>query len=137
MNIIINDLKDAILVLVKEADEMYYVQIFDILTKKQTVEIPIKGNYIRCEDIQMNESMDNFALPYLDDGYWHLLVFDLQKTIINLNVNELFNIPNYTLPISGYYAPFATCCFLMENQIYYNFFSRKTKFHSHFIYDYQ
>ena len=33
VNIIINDLQDAILVLVKEADEIFFVQIFDIKTK--------------------------------------------------------------------------------------------------------
>ena len=106
-------------------------------SKIKIQQFPICGNYVRCEDIVLNDDMDTGAVAYLDDGYWHLLVFNLRQIIFNVNVNELFNIENDTLPISGYYAPFATCCFLNNDRIYFNFFRRRQKIHAHFMYDYK
>jgi hypothetical protein len=104
-------------------------------TKLKIQEFPIHGNYITGENIEMNATSDKFALAYMDDGSWHLLVFDFTKVIHDLNVNELFRIENDTLPISGYYAPFATCCFLSDQTVYYNFFRRRQKLHCHFVYN--
>ena len=59
---------------------------------KRTNEFIINGNYITAEWIEMNENCDKFACAYMDDGVWHLLVCDLDKVIIDLNVNDLFNI---------------------------------------------
>ena len=115
----------------------YFIQIFDMKSKVKINQFPLCGNYIRSEDIVMNDSQDTMAVAYLDAGYWHLMVFNLRTIIFNLNVNELFDIENDTLPISGYYAPFATCCFLQNDKIYFQFFRRRQKIHAHFIYDYK
>lgn len=135
VNIVINDKHDVAFVLAKEADELFYIQLFDMNNKKKVKEFPIHGNYITGETIEMNETLDKFALAYMDDGNWHLLIFDFKKIILDLDINSLFGIENDTLPISGYYAPFATCCFLKDQTIYYNFFRRRQKLMGHFVFN--
>lgn len=71
----------------------------------------------------------------MDNGAWYLMVFNTKEMIAKLNINEHFKIDNNTIPIAGFAQPFATCCFMDNNEIYYNFFYKDTKTHYHFTYD--
>jgi hypothetical protein len=85
--------------------------------------------------IEQNQAGDLFATAYMDDGKWYLLVFNANEEIDRFSINDAFNIDNNTIPIAGFAQPFATCCFLNDNTIYYNFFYKDTKMHYHFTYD--
>ena len=41
-------------------------------------------------------------MVYIDNGIWHLLVFDFEKIIDDFDINKHFGINNYTLPITGF-----------------------------------
>lgn len=104
-------------------------------SKMKVTEFQIKGNYIKAENIEQNEAGDLFAIAYMDDGYWHLLVFDFLQIIMDLDINSLFGIDNHTLPISGFFSPFASCCILSDKTVFFNFFIRRSKTHCHFVFD--
>ena len=70
----------------------------------------------------------------MDNGKWYLVVFDVEKEIERFSINDHFNIDNNTIPIAGFAEPFASCCFIGNDEIYYNFFYKDTKTHNHFTY---
>jgi len=66
------------------------------------------------------------------------MIFDKQKVIVDFDVNKFFQLPYISLPLSGFFNPFATCCFLNDNQVFCQFFSVRKKdgfWHQHFVYD--
>ena len=42
-----------------------------------------------------------FILAYIDDGVWKLVVFNEEQVLFSFNVNEEFDIDNFTIPISA------------------------------------
>ena len=76
-----------------------------------------------------------FSVAYIDDGNWHLLVFSYETVIVDLHINNTFGIDNSTIPLAGFFHPFAACTFIQNDQIIYSFFYRKNRMHYHFVYD--
>ena len=94
----------------------------------------ITGVYIKANKIEQNEKGTMFSVAYLDDGFWRFVVFDFHDLVCDFDVNGHYNIDSFTMPIMSFSQPFATCCFLNNNELFYNFFHRPTKKHHHFIY---
>jgi len=98
--------------------------------------IPIAGEYIKAQFVEQNEKGDIFALAYMDNGIFHLLVFDKEKQICDYNVNEKFNINNFTTPIAGFFQPFCMTCFSSDPDVlFYSFFHKCTMTHYHFSFN--
>ena len=95
----------------------------------------ITGDYIKANKIEQNEKGTMFSVAYLDDGNWRFLIFDFNDLICDFDVNGHYDIDTSTMPIMSFSQPFATCCFLNDNDLFYNFFHRPTKTHHHFIYN--
>ena len=90
---------------------------------------------MKAEMIEQNLKGDMFCVAYIDDGVWKFVVFNEKEVMFGFNVNEEFDIDNYTIPISGFSQPFANCCFLDNDNIFFNFFHTISKTHYHFVYD--
>ena len=77
-----------------------------------------------------------YALAYLDDGVFKILVFDRQGKICDINVCDRLKIDNSTIPISGIPDPIITCCFIDNSRVFVNLFHRLTQTNWHFVFNF-
>jgi hypothetical protein len=92
----------------------------------------IYGDYIKANIIDQSENGDIFALCYIDNGVFHLRIFDDKKVIQDFNINEMFDIIDDTISIPGFFQPFICCCFIDSHEIFCNFFVQSEKNHYNF-----
>lgn len=59
----------------KYNDEGYVVIQYCSTTNKPLDKIEIKGEYIKAQFVEQNETGDVFAIPYSDNGIFHILTF--------------------------------------------------------------
>lgn len=78
---------------------------------------------------------------YIDDGKFRLRVFGkeqrnvLQVNLMDIKINEMFGLDNFTMPNEVFMDPFITCCFTEDDQIFVNFYHSHSLTHYHFIWD--
>jgi len=94
------------------------------------------NSYIKLKDIEQNETGDQYACIYFNDGIWILRTFGkeerTQEQIKNNEVviNELLGgIDNYTMVNEPFQDPFGTCCFVDDAMLYVNVFHNYTTTH--------
>ena len=102
--------------------------------KLQTT-IELEGSYLKAATIEQNSDGSKFALAYNDNGEIKLVVFDLEKELFQFNVSQHFGFEFKAMPLSGLFNPFAVCCFIDDEKIFFSFFHKKAKNHYHFILD--
>ena len=103
------------------------VRVFKISFEVDMIyEFEIRGNYVFGCIIAPQDFQGTFAIAYMDDGCWYLVVFDRFRKIITFNVNEHFKLDYDNLPIESLNNPLATCCFMRDDLIFYGFHKRKT-----------
>ena len=65
---------------------------------------------------------------YMDDGKFYVRVFGFEQRTIDvieqqeLNINEMFDIDDYSIAITDFPHPFITCTFVSSSRLYVNFF---------------
>ena len=124
-----------ILSMVKNNDGLFKVMIYDTTTLHLNQTICIEGIFISAIIIEQNEHGNKWVVAYNDDGNFHCIVFSMAGVILDLDISKLFKLEFQSLPLPGSFFPFSTCCFLGEDEIFYNFFNQKDKTHYHFIYN--
>jgi len=62
------------------------------------------------------------------------MLFERHNIISDLNVNELLNIDNSTVPINGVQEPLINSCFINDNLLFVNLYHRMTFTNWHFLY---
>ena len=80
----------------------------------------LEGEYIKAKEIIQNKNGDMFLCPYLNNGVFYLLIFDKEKVIKDLNVNDLVNsdqsyegeLDDRTRPNDNFPDPFINACFI-------------------------
>jgi hypothetical protein len=119
----------------KEDDSTFIVNQYSIENYETLNHLEIRGEFIKANKIEQNEAGNLFCVAYIDNGLWRFVVFNKNEVVTDFDVNTEFNIDNYTVPIMGFSQPFASCCFLSNNNIFFNFFYRPTKTHNHFVFN--
>ena len=109
--------------MVKNNDALFKVMIYDTTTLHLNQTICIEGTFISAIIIEQNEHGNKWAVAYNDDGNFHCIVFSMGGVILDLDISKLFKLEFQSLPLSGSFHPFATCCFLGDDEIFYNFFN--------------
>lgn len=51
--------------------------------------------------IEQNQAGDMFVVSYIDDGVWKFLLFNQSEVLQGFNVNQEFDIDDFTIPVSG------------------------------------
>ena len=135
-SVLINESSEYALAVIQMEHELSLINVYPLngIDTSPVLSIELKGEYIKCQNIEQNQSGDLFASAYMDDGNWYLLIFDIEKELVRFDINSHFGIDNNTIPIAGFTQPFATCCFMSDDEIYYNFFYKDTKTHYQFTY---
>ena len=68
-------------------DEHYIINQYDSDSLKKTFSKELEGNYIKAKEIAQNKEGSIFVCPYLNDGVFHLLVFDQEKELHDFEIN--------------------------------------------------
>ena len=64
----------------------------------------------------------------MDDGKFFLRIFGFEQRSIDqiereeLNINDTFDIDDYSIAITDFPDPFITCTFISDSRVYVNFF---------------
>ena len=65
------------------------------------------------------------CVPYSDNGYLKALVFkNTGDIIVEINLNEEFNIDKRSVPIMGLFNPMITACFISNDDLFIAVFHR-------------
>lgn len=64
-----------------------------------------------------------------------ILVFDLEKEKVRINLNTLLNIDTSTTTIYGMPDPFINACFVSEDTIFVNLYHKESMKHYHCLID--
>ena len=102
---IVNKQNRAI-VLCKETDETFHIDHYDLKTMEKIESVKgmvIFGDYIKGNTIAQNKNGDVFSLCYIDNGVFHLRIFDHETMIQDFNINEMFGIIDDTVSIPGFF----------------------------------
>jgi len=126
-------------------DEHYVVRQYETETMTKTFEHDLKGHYIKAKEIVQNDDGNMFLCPYLNHGVFNVLIFDREKVILDLNVNEVtrssgvpgqedINIDASTRPNDNFPDPFCNACFTENGTIFVNVYHAKSHCMFHFTY---
>jgi hypothetical protein len=141
--IISYDSKYAVTVTKKDERE-YFVKMYDLESYELEFEEKVGGNsddYIKLKEVEQNSKGNKFAIVYFNDGKFRLRTFAAKnrsdEDIVSneLDINELLEINNWTMAISGFPDPYITCCFVDNSRVFVNLFYNYTLTHYHFIYN--
>ena len=133
--IISYDSKFAITVLYS-SQKLYYIRLYS-LESDETTEYQITGKYLKTHYVSQASDGSIFLLPYLDNGTFRLLVFNSEQEFINVNINEMLDIDNSTVPVNGIHDPIINACFIDDSLIFVNLFHKTTTTNWHFIYNFR
>jgi len=75
----------------------------------------------------MNKYSTLFFAPYLKDGQFKVIIFDRDRELLDLNLNELLDIEEYTRPNDNFPYPHMDGCFFKDNTIFINLYRTQVK----------
>ena len=135
--------KSAITV-TKRNDREYYVKQYNLESYKLTFEERVGGpnaKYVKLKEVEQNPTGDEFAIVYMDDGWFKLRTFgETTRTLAEiesseLDINKELGLNNFTIPIHNFPDPFITCCWVDSEWIFVNLFHQETLTHHHFFFN--
>jgi hypothetical protein len=91
------------------------------------MEVNLSGEFIKAQLIQQTNDGKTFAVAYMDDGHYRLIVFDYNRVIVDFNVNEALKIDNNTIPINGFFQPFCVTAFMEKDELFYALYYKDTQ----------
>jgi hypothetical protein len=99
-------------------------------------------DYIKLREVAQTNDGKNYAIVYNNDGIFYLRTFGKQNRShseikeLEVNLNDLCDLDNFTICIESLYEPNINCCFIDYDTIFISLFYNhfKKKIHYHFIY---
>ena len=144
VSVMITNNSKYVITVTKEDDTMSYVKMYELgsynLAFEEKVGCP--NSYIKCKDVEQDDTGTKFALAYLNDGNYRIRVFtdkqrDDQDEILKeeLDINKELDINNHTMPVDNFPDPFVTCTFCKDDFLFVNFSYSATGMHHHFVWN--
>ena len=135
--IISYDSKYAIGILSSEP-ENFTLKSFDILTHEEVFSQDFKGTYIKMNCIEQTDDGAIFGVAYQDNGHFSVMFIDNKGNVLDdLNVSKLLSLNDESTPISGFFEPLITVCFLPNAKAMIAVYHRIQQKQYHFIYSYK
>ena len=127
----------------KNDDTECFVSMYNLKTieHEMTFHERYHGAYIKVKEVEQDSKGHKCCCSYFDDGKFKLRIFEktnrTQEEIdeSTLDINKLFKINYYTMPINGFMDPYITNCFVGDDRIFCCFFHNYDLKHYHFILD--
>lgn len=135
--IITYDSKYAIAILSSEPEKFIF-KSYDISTHEEVFSHHLEGTYLKMNCIEQTDDGTIFGVAYQDNGHFQVLFIDNQgKVLDNLNVSKLLSLDDESKPITGFFEPLITVCFLPNGKAMIAAYHRIQKKQCHFIYSYK
>ena len=119
--------------------KMYSLKDYEITFHEEIGNKP--DDYIKCKEIEQTDDGCSFACVYFNDGVFFLRTFGKGKRsqeeqdADEVNINDLLNLDNSTMPCQDLSDPFITCCFVGNDKVFVSLFHGGSMTHYHFIWD--
>jgi hypothetical protein len=126
-----------LIVVLQITDEHSQIRQYDTENFKVIWTYDIEGHYIKAKEIVQNKFGILYCCPYMDNGVFHLLVFNRFDGILcNLDINEAIGIDDSTRPIDNFPNPLMGAAFTKDNNIFVNLYHSKTAYQYTFTYSF-
>lgn len=144
LNIIISYNSKYAVAVTKKDESEYYIQMYSLMNYALEFEEKVGGDpndYIKIKEVEQNSSGTKFATVYFNDGKFRLRTFGTKnrtKAEIEsneLNINDLLDLKDFTMAISGFPDPYINCCWVGDDRIFVSLFYNYDLTHYHFIWN--
>ena len=128
VQIVINYTSKYVIAIVNDKDEHFEIQEYSLDTYQKLFTREVKGEYIKMNLIEQSNCGGFFAIAYQDNGKYFVLFIDEHgKELDLLNVSQKLAIDDKSKPITGFWEPLITVCFVERNVFIsaYHRFQRK------------
>ena len=89
-------------------------------------------------NIEQNNAGDVFALSYQDNGKFYISLVDNKgEELDNFNISQKLFLDDGSKPITGFWEPLTTCCFIQNDDIFVQVYHREQRKQYHFTYSYK
>ena len=109
--ILTNDGSQIIYVLKVSDEEYQVVQMSAQLYTELSTRV-LSGHYIKAKQVVQNNAGNLYMIPYYDNGIFRLTVFNKDKDLDEININEILKIDNTSRPNHGLPDPMMNACFV-------------------------
>jgi len=134
--IISNDSSQIICVL-KASDERYEICCFRTSDYSNCFRYSMRGNYIKASEVIQNDLGTCFCCPYLKDGEFQIIVFNIQGQVIRqANVSEMLGLDANVRPSDNFPYPMMGAAFIKNGILFINVYHTKTQHQITFTYNY-
>lgn len=115
--VIAHNSKYAVSIL-SQSDELFEVRGYDLADKREIWKKQFAGEFVRMNNIEQDIDGEVFGIAYQDCGKFFVTIFSPEgKEIDNVKVSTELNIDADSTPVSGFYEPLTTCCFLQDSKV--------------------
>ena len=105
----------------------------DLNSLELTFSEVISGHYIKMKEVVQHDSGKLFATAFINDGLFRVKIFNQSFMTDEININEMIDLDNHTMPNQQFQDPCINCCFISDDVLFVNFFHNFTRKHFHFI----
>jgi|TARA_B110000285_G_C15101778_1_gene605411 hypothetical protein len=127
----------AALAIVTAGDEHFELQSWSLRAFHNIFKKEYKGTYIKMNLVEQNIAGNIFAVAYQDNGRFYVSVVDNKGgELDNLDVTEHLGLDTLSKPITGFWEPMITCCFIENDDLFIQVYHRLHKKQYHFTYSY-
>jgi hypothetical protein len=128
VNVIITyDSKYAIAICA-DSDEHFELQGYSLKTLERVFTKNYNGEYVKMNVIEQNFVGDVFGVAYQDNGKFFVSFVNAQgEEIDNLHISEKLFLDDLSKPITGFWEPLVTCCFIQNDDVFISAYHREQK----------
>lgn len=121
-----------------DSDEHFELQGYSLKTFERTFCKNYDGEYIKMNVIEQNYAGDVFGVAYQDNGKFFVSFMNNQgEELDNLAISEKLFLDDLSKPITGFWEPLVTCCFIQNDDVFISAYHREQKKQYHFTYSYK
>lgn len=136
VNCIFSKDSSRIITVMNESEERFSIVTYCTDTYEMKSSFAITGDYIKAKQICQNEKGSLFAIPFIEDEVFKILIFDKVDIIKELDVSRMLGITEGIRPIDSLLDPLINVDFLHESTLFVVCFCHLTKRVWYFVYDF-
>ena len=136
VQIVINYTSKYVIAIANDKDEHFEIQQYSLENYQKLYTKEIKGEYLKMNLVEQSNCGGYFAVAYQDNGKYFVLFFDEHgKELDLLNVSQKLAIDDKSKPITGFWEPLITVCFV-ERNVFISAYHRFQRKQYHFLYSF-
>lgn len=95
VNMIISLDGQSAIAILKARDNLFLLRSYSLAAEGNwhNLNIMIEGTHIKAKQIDQCKLGKNFNMPYIDNGQYWVIIFDLKKERERINISEVLGLP--------------------------------------------